>query len=387
MKRIAEFFKKETVLCIAAMLAAASMFFVPPDGGYKTYIDYKVLGLLFSLMVVTSGLRELGVFDKIAHAILGKAHNLRSLSLLMVALCFFSAMLITNDVALLTFVPFTVLLLSMAGLSQHTVALVVYETVAANLGSMLTPVGNPQNLYLYTASGMELADFLKITAPVTLLSGVLLLVCCLGMKKKPVNSVKNRITKAEYHQNDLLEKTDEKKQAGSRLTAYVLFYTVFVLAIAAVLKWIPVYVPFLMALCGTYVIQKEVLKKVDYCLLLTFVSFFVFIGNIGRIEAVREMVEGLLEGREMLVAFFSSQIISNVPAAMLLSGFSTDYAALIIGTDIGGLGTLTASLASLISYKYVVQELPEKKGKYFWYFTLVNVVFAAILLLFSLLAG
>lgn len=387
MKRIAEFLKKETVLCIAAVLAVASMFLVPPDGSYKTYIDYKVLGLLFSLMVVTSGLRELGVFDKIAHAILEKAHNLRSLSLLMVALCFFSAMLITNDVALLTFVPFTILLLSLAGLSQHTVALVVYETVAANLGSMLTPVGNPQNLYLYTASGMELADFLKITAPVTLLSGVLLLVCCLSIKKKPVNPVRNRITEAENFRNDMQGKTDGKKQAGSRITAYVLFYTVFVLAIAAVLKWIPTYVPFLMALCGTYVVQKEVLKKVDYCLLMTFVSFFVFIGNIGRIEAVRQMVEGLLEGWEMLVAFFSSQIISNVPAAMLLSGFTTNYEALIRGTNIGGLGTLIASLASLISYKYVVQALPEKKGKYFWYFTLVNVVFAAILLLFSFLAG
>ncbi len=375
-KSIAEFFKKETVLCIAAILAMASMFLVPPDNGYKEYIDYNVLGLLFSLMVVTSGLGELGVFDKIAHVILKKANSLRSLCLLMVALCFFASMLITNDVALLTFVPFTILLLSMAGLSEYTVAIVVYETVAANLGSMLTPVGNPQNLYLYTASGMGLAEFLRITAPITILSGVLLLGCCFFMKNKPVH-IADREKSV----------TEQKKTAGGKITAYVLFYTVFGLALLAVLKWIPVYVPFLMALCGTYIIRKGVLKKVDYCLLLTFVSFFVFIGNMGRIEAVSNMIAQLLEGRELLVAFLSSQVISNVPAAMLLSGFTTDFAALIKGTNIGGLGTLIASLASLISYKYVVQALPEKKGKYFLYFTLVNVLFAVVLLVFTFLIG
>lgn len=394
-KSISEFFKKETVLCIAAILAVASMFFVPPDGSYKEYIDYNVLGLLFSLMVVTSGLGELGVFDKIARVILKKAHNLRSLCLLMVALCFFSSMLITNDVALLTFVPFTILLLSMAGLSEYTVAIVVYETVAANLGSMLTPVGNPQNLYLYTASGMGLAEFLRITAPITILSGVLLLGCCFLVKNKPVNIAEESITKRENVKNTAetdsigkkVAETADVKMAGGKITAYVLFYTIFGLALFAVLKWIPVYVPFLMALCGTYIIRKRVLKKVDYCLLLTFVSFFVFIGNMGRIEAVSNMIAQLLEGRELLLAFLSSQVISNVPAAMLLSGFTTDFAALIKGTNIGGLGTLIASLASLISYKYVVQALPEKKGKYFLYFTLVNVLFAVVLLVFTFLIG
>ena len=394
-KSMAEFFKKETVLCIAALLAVVSMFLVPPDSGYQEYIDYNVLGLLFSLMVVTSGLGELGVFDKIARVILKKANRLRSLCLLMVALCFFSSMLITNDVALLTFVPFTILLLSMAGLSEYTVAIVVYETVAANLGSMLTPVGNPQNLYLYTASGMGLVEFLKITAPITILSAVLLLGCCFFMKNKPVNIAGESITKGENVKNTAetdsigkkVAETADVKAAGGKITAYVLFYTVFGLALFAVLKWIPVYVPFLMALCGTYIIRKSVLKKVDYCLLLTFVSFFVFIGNMGRIEAVSNMIARMLEGRELLVAFFSSQVISNVPAAMLLSGFTTDFVALIKGTNIGGLGTLIASLASLISYKYVVQALPEKKGKYFLYFTLVNVLFAVVLLVFTFLIG
>ncbi len=371
------FFKKETVLCVAAVMAVASMFLVTPDAGYKEYIDYSVLGLLFSLMVVTSGLGELGVFDKIARVILKRAHNLRSLSMLMVALCFLSSMLITNDVALITFVPFTILLLSMAGLAENTVAIVVYETVAANLGSMLTPVGNPQNLYLYTASGMGLLEFFQITSPITILSAVLLFGCCIFTKKLPVH--------INPGQGATPAKEDNKEK--NRTASYVLFYAVFALALLAVLKWIPVYVPFLMALCGTYIIRKQVLKKVDYCLLLTFVSFFVFIGNMGRIPAVSGWLQQMLDGRELLVAFFSSQVISNVPAAMLLSGFTTDFTALIKGTNIGGLGTLIASLASLISYKYVVQALPEKKGKYFWYFTLVNVLFAIVLLLFTNLVG
>ncbi len=372
LKKVAWFIKKETVLCVAMVLAIVSMFLVPPDSGYKEYIDYNVLGLLFSLMVVTSGLGELGVFDKIAHAILKRAKYLRTLCLLMVGLCFFSSMLITNDVALLTFVPFTILLLSMAGLSQHTVAIVVYETVAANLGSMLTPVGNPQNLYLYTASGMNLFAFLKVTAPIVIVSAWLLLVCCLITKKIPVH----------IHETRESETNDETKKEHGKTASYVLFYTVFALALLAVLKWIPVTVPFLMALCGTYVIRRKVLKKVDYCLLLTFVSFFVFIGNMGRIPAISNWIQQMLAGRELLVAFISSQIISNVPVAMLLSGFSDNFTALIVGTNIGGLGTLIASLASLISYKYVVQALPQKKGKYLAYFTVVNIIFAAVLLLF-----
>ena len=371
-QQAAGFIKKETVLCVAMLLAVVSMFLVPPDGGYKTYIDFNVLGLLFSLMVVTSGLGELGVFDKIAHAILKRAANLRVLCLLMVGVCFFSSMLITNDVALLTFVPFTILLLSMAGLTEYTVAIVVYETVAANLGSMLTPVGNPQNLYLYTASGMDILTFFKVTAPCVLVSAVLLALCCVMTKKIPVSA--EGIQKKEQAENT----KKEKNQA----TSYVLFYTVFVLALLAVLKWIPVMVPFLMALCGTYVIRRNVLKKVDYCLLLTFISFFVFIGNMGRIPAISDWLQQMITGRELAVAFLSSQVISNVPAAMLLAGFSDNFEALIVGTNIGGLGTLIASLASLISYKYVVQALPQKKGKYFMYFTVVNIIFAAVLLLF-----
>lgn len=365
-KKITDFVKKEVVLCIAAVLAVVSMFFVPPDGEYPGYIDFRVLAILFTLMTVMAGLTQIGFFDKIAHVMLKKADDYRKLSFIMVFLCFFSSMFITNDVALITFVPFTLLMLSLAGLKEQAVPLVVYETIAANLGSMLTPVGNPQNLYLYTASGMGIGEFLRITAPIAGVSAILLAVCCMRSEKKPVHI------------------EGQHAESATNKIELCFYGIVFLLALLTVLRILPVWIPLLVAIMGTLIVRWRVLLKVDYCLLLTFVSFFVFIGNMGRMEMVRHFLEEIMAGRELLIAFFSSQVISNVPAAVLLSGFTEEYAALIRGTNIGGLGTLIASLASLISYKAFTQENPEKKGKYFAYFTLMNVIFAVILLVFTL---
>lgn len=374
-KKITDFVKKEVVLCIAAVLAVVSMFFVPPDGEYPGYIDFRVLAILFTLMTVMAGLTQIGFFDKIAHVMLKKADDYRKLSFIMVFLCFFSSMFITNDVALITFVPFTLLMLSLAGLKEQAVSLVVYETIAANLGSMLTPVGNPQNLYLYTASGMGIGEFLRITAPIAGVSAILLAVCCMRSEKKPVH-IEGQCTGSAG--------TGDKSRSVNNKIELCFYGIVFLLALLTVLRILPVWIPLLAAIIGTLIVRWRVLLKVDYCLLITFVSFFVFIGNMGRIEMVRQFLEEIMAGRELLIAFFSSQVISNVPAAVLLSGFTEEYAALIRGTNIGGLGTLIASLASLISYKAFTQENPEKKGKYFAYFTLMNVIFAVILLVFTL---
>lgn len=359
-----EFVKRETVLFVAALLAVLSMFIVPPDAGYTDYIDMRTLAILFSLMTVMEGLKQLGIFDKIARVILKSADGLKKLAFIMVFLCFFSSMLITNDVALITFVPLTLLLLSLAGLTDRAVPVVVLETVAANLGSMLTPVGNPQNLYLYTASGMALPDFLRITAPITALSAVLLGVGCLTIPAIPVRF-------SEGLQG-------ERKSIGRK--QLVFFGVLFLLSLLAVQRLLPVWIPCLIAVAGTFLVQRDVLKRVDYGLLLTFVCFFVFIGNMGRVESVSGWLCRMMVGREMFLSFLTSQVISNVPAALLLSGFTENYAALIRGTNIGGLGTLIASLASLISYKAFVKENPQKKGKYILYFTLVNLLFALILL-------
>lgn len=380
-KKLIHIFQKETVLCIAAFLAVISMFLMPPDSAYSEYIDYGVLAILFSLMVVMEGLRVAGIFDTIARFMLSKADNLRKLAFVMVFLCFFSAMFITNDVALITFVPFTLLMLSMAGLTEQTIVIVVLETIAANLGSMLTPVGNPQNLYLYTVSGMNIGDFLKVTFPITLVSGLLLLICCFFLKKKSVSMAQSEQTESKVENFGTHQSAQAKKG-----TKTLFFYLLFAVALLSVLRVIPVWIPCLIALLGTLMVQPKVLLKVDYCLLLTFVSFFVFIGNIGRVDVVRMWLESLLSGRELIISFLASQVISNVPAAVLLAEFTTEYGELIRGVNIGGLGTLIASLASVISYKFFSQELPQKKGKYFVYFTLFNILFAIVLLGFVAIA-
>lgn len=364
-EKLTAFFKKETILCISGVLAAASACIIPPDWNYIGYVDTKVLVLLFCLMAVMAAFQQLGVFDRFASHLLARVHQLRQLAMTLIMLCFFSAMFVTNDVALITFVPFTIMLLERANLQEKLIPLIVMQTIAANLGSMLTPVGNPQNLYLYTISGMEMGDFFATTLPYVLFSYFLLFLFCLAQGSKPLTP----------------PKPTEQKAYDVKEKAYLLVLSVlFFLCILAVFRIIPYQAILIAILLWFLLVQKGILKRVDYCLLLTFVFFFILIGNLGRIPAVRETLQALMLGREVFVAFCSSQFISNVPAAVLLSEFTDRYDLLIAGVNIGGLGTLIASMASLISYKYFAQVPGAKKGRYLVYFTLMNVLFAAILL-------
>ena len=293
--------------------------------------------------------------------------------LVLVGLCFFCSMWITNDVALLTFVPFTILVLRMAKLDQRMIPVITMETIAANLGSMATPVGNPQNLYLYSVSGMSALSFVKVMGPLSLVSLLLLIGGCL-------------IQKNENMQIEQIRRKTQKNKTAENLILLFLF-CVSLATVLRVLPW-PVLLGITLLIClflfGSG--KEEFLPlKVDYSLLLTFVAFFVFIGNMGRIPMVKKLLITILEGHELILGFASSQVISNVPAAILLSGFTTEYPALLQGVNIGGLGTLIASLASLISYKFYVQESEKNetagtKGQYFRYFTVWNVIFAIVLL-------
>ena len=360
-EKLLTFFKKETILCIACLLAALSACIVPPDTAYLGYVDTRVLILLFSLMAVLAGFRALGIFDRMANLLLARAKKMRQLALTLVMLCFFSAMLVTNDVALITFVPFTILLLQRVHLEEKLIPVIVLQTIAANLGSMLTPVGNPQNLYLYTISGIGVGAFFRITLPFVL---VLLLLCFL----------QGNTPLATQPQAAPPTRTGAEKQQLFGLT--VLFF----LCLLAVFRILPVLPLLALALVWFLLFQKGILKEVDYCLLLTFIFFFILIGNLGRISAIREALQALLCGREVLVSFLSCQLISNVPAAVLLSEFTDRYDLLLAGVNIGGLGTLIASMASLISYKYFAQIPNVGKGKYLLWFTLANLLFAVILL-------
>ncbi len=360
-QRIVTFFKKETVLCIAAVLGVGSMCFVPPDSGYLDYLDYRVLALLFSLMLVIAGFQKIGLFRCLGLFSLRKIHNTRQLGLLLVALCFFSSMFITNDVALITFVPFAVMTLAMVGQSQMLIPVVVLQTVAANLGSMLTPIGNPQNLYLYTAFELPMGVFLGYMLPLTLLSLGLLLGAVLLLGSAPL--AVEGLERAE---------TPSRKQ----IIAYVLLFLVCLACVIRLLTW-PVMMTVLVL--AVLFLDRKLFGKVDYFLLLTFVCFFLFIGNVKRIPAVSELMQELIGGRELAAGVALSQVISNVPAAILLSGFTENVKPLLYGVNIGGLGTLIASLASVISYRLYGNSEGAKKGTYLKSFTVYNVIFLAVL--------
>ncbi len=376
MSRIKEFWKKETVLCIALILAVGSSFIVLPDKEYLGYIDFRTLAILFCLMSVMVGLQKIGVFQWIAEGLLCRVRGTGQLSLILILLCFFFSMLITNDVALITFVPFTFTVLELLGGEQKQrlmIPVVVMQTIAANLGSMLTPIGNPQNLYLYGKAGLSVGDFLWLMLPYTLLSLGMLLVWQLLFAGRSKEVMRVTFT------GQVSLKGKEK--------SLIIYLVLFGLCLLVVAHVVPYGVALAVVLLTVLVLDRQVLKKVDYSLLLTFVGFFVFIGNMGRIPAFSELLQRVVEGNEILVSVVSSQAISNVPAALLLSGFTENYEALIIGTNLGGLGTLIASMASLISYKFVAREAGGRKGAYLLYFTVANICFLIPLVILYMWIG
>lgn len=387
--KVKDFFKKETVCCIAFLLAVVSMFFIPPSVNYFSYIDFRVLALLFSLMAVVRGFSSIGVFTRLGTMLLTHVHSLRMLSALFIFLCFFFSMLITNDVALITFVPFTILVLSMAEQKKFLIPVIVLETIAANLGSMLTPLGNPQNLYLYTISGLSIGAFVRIMLPYSFVSAILLLIFILFLPKDTVSTataastanLTNTVT-ASNTSNVIYEAVKARKNSRILFTAYLIL---FLLCLLTVLHILPYQIMFLLVLTGFLLLDYRVLKDVDYFLLLTFLCFFIFIGNMKQISLVHELISKLLVHHEVLMGIGASQIISNVPAAILLSGFTDDYSALLIGVNLGGLGTLIASLASLISFKFYTNSNGSDTRRFLEIFTLYNVIFLGVLFVLSLI--
>lgn len=387
--KVKELFQKETVCCIAFLLAVISMCFVVPSKNYISYIDFRVLALLFCLMAVVRGFSSIGVFTRLGTMLLTHVHSLRMLSALFIFLCFFFSMLITNDVALITFVPFTILVLSMAGQKKFLIPVIVLETIAANLGSMLTPLGNPQNLYLYTISGLSIGAFVRIMLPYSFVSAILLLIFILFLPKDTVSTATaantanstNTVT-ASNTSNVICEAVKARKNSRILFAFYLIL---FLLCLLTVLHILPYQILFFLVLTGFLLLDYRVLKDVDYFLLLTFLCFFIFIGNMKQISLVHELISKLLVHHEVLMGIGASQIISNVPAAILLSGFTDDYSALLIGVNLGGLGTLIASLASLISFKFYANSNGSDTRRFLGIFTLYNVIFLGVLFVLSLI--
>ena len=372
MTRVKNFLKREAVLCVAFVLALISCFFVRPDKEYLSYIDYRTLCILFSLMVTMAGLQRLSVFTQIGEVLVNKMNSIRGVALVLIGLSFFTSMLITNDVALLTFVPFTIVTLSLAKRNDLLIIVIVLETVAANLGSMLTPLGNPQNLFLYSLSGMKLSSFILLMLPYTLLSLVLILVTALLFVKKDAVEATEI---SEY---------DRSKKDRLKIGMYIALFIISILVVARVLDY---RIGLLIVAASALIFDIKVFAKPDYSLILTFVSLFIFIGNIKRIPELSMALQSLVTQNEVLVSVGLSQVISNVPAAILCSGFMDRIDSLIIGTNLGGLGTLIASMASLISFKQYSSVENADKKKYIGVFTIINVIFLILLLLFFIVTG
>lgn len=367
MKKILTFIKKETVLAVAWALAALSAFWVRPGACYFDYIDFRSLGILWSLMAIMQGLKCNGAFEAIGWKLLEKTGKVGELVAVLVFLCFFTAMFITNDVALITFVPFTVMMLINCRKEELMIPVIVLQTIAANLGSMLTPIGNPQNLYLYGLSGLSIREFLLYMLPFSAVSAVLLLAALALIRGK-----EQKIRAGEHSKG--VRKYDKKRTL--RITVYL---ALFIFSLLVVVHVVPCCFLVISVLILLFVLEKRVLLDIDYALLFTFIGFFIFTGNIGNVDIIKEFLQHLVAGREVFVGILTSQCISNVPAALLLSGFTTDYKSLLLGVNLGGLGTLIASMASLISYKFLVNQYPDKKGRYMLWFTIANIVFLLIL--------
>lgn len=359
MQKVLDFVKKEAVLIISLTLCVVSMFFVAPSKAYIDYIDIKTLALLFSLMTVMAGLQALGVFKFLAQKLLEKANKSWQLYLVLTLLCFFPSMIITNDVALITFVPFTIVTLNLANQQKRLPYFIIMQTIGANLGSMITPIGNPQNLYLFSSFNMNIKDFLSPIFPFWLLSLLLLIIGCAFAGKEPISGVKteNAISTSKWK---------------------IIFYiALFLLILTSVFRVLPYQIMLIITLISVLAFDRKSFKKVDYSLLFTFVFLFIFIGNLGKIDVISNFLKGIVDGNEVLVGIGASQVFSNVPACILLSSFTDNAKALLIGVNLGGLGTLIASMASLISYKFVQKEKVNTKN-YILMFTLLNILFLAL---------
>ena len=368
------FIKREIVLSIAIVLAAVSAIWVHPDAQYPGYIDFRTLAVLFCLMTVVAGFRKLGFFDLLAEKLLARTKTVAGVAFVLVFLCFFLSMVIKNDVALITFVPFTIAIMHKMEEKlrrKWMLRVIIMQTLAANLGSMFTPIGNPQNLYLFGMSDDTAFAFLRLMFPYTLVSGILLagwiILCAAGSGK---NHEKTEIK--------ITEKTDWKRHFN--MGKYAACATLLFISLLAVGRILPYEIPLGCVLISTLLCERSLLKEVDYSLLGTFAALFIFIGNLGRMQGVHDLLQQMVNRREVLTAIVASQFMSNVPAAILLSGFTDQIKALIIGTDLGGLGTLIASMASLISFKYAAREKEIKTGRYIVVFTIANIVFLLVLL-------
>ncbi len=358
--------KNNAVTCIAFVLALITSFIVVPDKEYLGYFDFKTLTCLFCVLAVVCALRNVRFFYTLARKIVKCFKTARASVLGLVYITFIGSMLIANDMALLTFLPLGYFVLHTGGKEKYMAFTFIMQNIAANLGGMLTPFGNPQNLYLYSKFNIHDLEFMGIMLPPFLVSVVLISVCCFIFVKPEPLSLED----------------DHYNTPWRRVAIYLVL---FALSIIIVFRWIPFWIGLIVIPIALLFLDRRALLNVDYGLLLTFVFFFIFAGNMGRIDAVRDFFSWLLEKNTLVFSALCCQIISNVPSAILLSQFTSNYRDLLIGVNIGGAGTLIASLASLITFRSYMMHNPGKAGSYILKFSAFNFAFLGILMAFCLI--
>ena len=361
LKNIIQFLRGNIVLCISLVAAIITCFIVPPDREYVNYFDGKTLTCLFCTLAVVCALKNIGFFYIIARKIVNIFGNLRSQVIALVYITFIGSMLIANDMALITFLPLGYYVLISTNNEKYMAFTFIMQNIAANLGGMLTPFGNPQNLYMYSFYNIPTIEFVKIMLLPFVISVMLITLCCFIF-------VKNTISV-------LYEEKDVKLNINKTIYYLLLFF----LSIIIVFDLIPYIIGLIVIFIGIIAIDRKAIKSVDYSLLLTFCAFFVFSGNMARIPAVDNTVGNLVRTSPLLIGVASCQVISNVPSAVLLSKFTGDYARLLVAVNIGGTGTLIASLASLITYREFGKCMPEYMNGYLKKFTIFNFCFVIIL--------
>lgn len=364
--KILSFVKTNAVVCIALLAAIITSFFIPVDKEYLEYFDYKTLTCLFCVLAVVCALKNINFFYMLARKVVQFFKTARMSVLALVYITFIGSMLIANDMALLTFLPLGYFVLTTADKSKYMAFTFIMQNIAANLGGMLTPFGNPQNLYLYTKFEIPNLEFIRIMTLPFILSVAIITICCIVFVKA-----------------EPLSLSDEKINLDPKRT--VLYLALFALSIVIVFRTIPYWIGLIVIPVVLMIFDRKALKMVDYGLLLTFVFFFIFAGNMARIDVVRELFSGLLEESALLFSVISCQFISNVPSAILLSQFTDNFADLLVGVNIGGVGTLISSLASLITFREYVKHNPKKTGYYIGLFSLFNFGFLILLTGFMLL--
>ncbi|MBE6962083.1 MAG: citrate transporter [Ruminococcaceae bacterium] len=363
---VLDFFRKNTVMTVALCAALATTLAVPVDSQYAGYFDFKTLSCLFCVLAVVCALKNVRFFYILAERIVRCCKNARLSVLALVYITFIGSMLIANDMALLTFLPLGYFVLSTTGKEKYMAVTFILQNIAANLGGMLTPFGNPQNLYLYTKFNIPAGEFMAIMAPPFLLAIAMITLCCLiFIKAEPMKVAQENVSLPK-----------------GRTALYLIL---FALSIAIVFRGIPYQIGLVVIPAVLMVADRKALKMVDYPLLLTFVFFFVFAGNMARIDMVQQVFSALMEKSALLVSVISCQFISNVPSSILLSQFTGNYADLLVGVNIGGVGTLIASLASLITFSQYTAHNPGKSGYYVKVFSAFNFTFLFVLTGFMLL--